>query len=347
MAYLNLIRSSSLAFCALISIGTLQGQPVRVPKAQALIDSILREHPEIQTIGLHVTPPGKSSGQSDNVNIACSKLGKVGKRSAPIDMEVMATGKPSLRMASKGAFDIGVPIGDAAGRKLGMIVVVIPASRARDAADAMRQVLAIRDVLQSRITGLDALFAGASVVDSPMVMVAQTPLPEVRGGFTRLALDVAGDRLFAFAKENNSTEVFDLAGEHLKSQPGDAVPPNLTFNSGSTANDTLHGRRFESDSSGKIRVVDEASGRQVAVLEGAGETGGITIDTAGQRVFVTGTKGIAIFRQLDAGHYRSISRFGTMGGTRSIYAPSKKLFYILHGKNAEDGAGLQVYEVKD
>jgi hypothetical protein len=337
------IPASSLAFCALISVAALQAQPVRAPKAQALIDSVLKEHPEIQTIGLHVTPPG----QPDNVNIACSKPGKVGKRSAPIDMEVMATGKASLRMASKGAFDIGVPIGDAAGRKLGMIVVVIPANRAADAADAMRQVLAIRDELQSRIADVDALFVGATVVSSPMVMVGQTPLPELRGDFARLAADVAGDRLFAVANENNSTEVFNLAGEHLKSEPGVAIPPRLALNGGSSANDSLHGRRFEANSSGEIRVVDETTGKQVALLEGAGEIGDITFDAAGRRVFVTGRNGIVVFRQDDADHYRTISRFGTMGGIRSIYLPSKKLFYVLHGKNLEDGAGLQVYEVKD
>ena len=62
----------------------LQAQGVHVPRAQQLIDTLLREHSEIQTIGLHVTPPG----WTEDVNIACSKPGKVGKRSAAVDMEV-------------------------------------------------------------------------------------------------------------------------------------------------------------------------------------------------------------------------------------------------------------------
>jgi hypothetical protein len=330
-------------FWILLAAATLPAQPVHVPHAQALIDALLKEHPEIQTIGLHVTPPG----QTENVNIACSKLGKVGKRSAPIDMEVMATGKPSSRMANKGAFDIGVPIGDAAGRKIGMIVVVLPAARAKDSADAMRQVLTIRDGLQSRITSLDALFEGATVVDSPMVLVAQTPLPEVKGGFARLGVDVSADRLFAVATENHSTEVFDLAGEHLESRPGILLPPALAWNNGPTAKDALQGRRFEADSFGKIRVMDEKSGKQISLLDGVGETGDVTFEAAGRRLFVTGRNGIAIFRQVGADHYRMICRFGTMGGIRSIYVAAKKQFYILHGKNAEDGAALQVYEVKD
>jgi hypothetical protein len=45
-------------------------------------------------------------------------------------------------MAGKGSCDIGVPIGDAAGRKLGMTAVIIPANRA---ADAKLQVYEVKD----------------------------------------------------------------------------------------------------------------------------------------------------------------------------------------------------------
>jgi hypothetical protein len=332
-----------LSVFLLASSAYLQAQPVRAPHAQALIDALMKEHPEMQTIGLHVTPPG----QTENVNIAGSKPGKVGKRSAPIDMEVQATGKPSLRMANLGAFDIGVPIGDAKGRGLGMIVVVIPAARAENADDAVRQVLAIRDILQSRIESREALFVGATIVDSPLVMVAQTPLPGVRGGFSRLGIDLAGDRLYAVAKENNSTEVFDLQGEHITSESGNVMPLRVVANNGPRVEDAAGHLRFEGDSFGKIRVVELATGRTVSALQGSGETGDITFDNMSRCLFITGSKGIVVFQQLDASHYRLITRFNTMGGSRSIYEPSKKLFYIIHGNNAEDSAGLQVYEVKN
>ena len=227
-------------------------------------------------------------------------------------------------MAKLGAFDIGVPIKDNAGRKLGMIVVVIPAARAADAADAMRQVLSIRDVLQSRIASLGWLFEGAAMVQSPLVMVAQTPLPNVRGGFSQLGVDLAGDRLYAVADDNHTVEVFDLAGEYLKSESGSALPRHLELSSGTKTN-------FPVDAS---------------MLAFAGSNGDISLDTSGGRVFVTGSQGLAVYRKLDNGGYLKVSQFGTMGGNRSIYVPSKKLLYVIHGKNAEDGAGLQVYEVK-
>jgi hypothetical protein len=129
--------------------------------------------------------------------------------------------------------------------------------------------------------------------------------------------------------------------------PGVAVPPGLTSNNGTATDDAVHRHHFQAEPSGDIRVVDESSGKMVAVLKGAGEPGDITFDAVGRRLFVTGTKGIVIFLQADAGHYREISRFGTMGGARSIYVPARKMFYIIHGKNEEDGAGLQIYEVKD
>lgn len=325
-----------LALLVPFHTGLLQAQPVRAPEAQKLIDVLLQEHSEIQTIGLHVTPPGLQ----DNVNIACSKPGKVGKKSADIDMEVMATGKPSLRMANKGAFDIGVPIGDREGRKLGMIVVVIPAARAKDGADALRQVLAIRDILQSRIASKEALFLGATLVDAPMVMIAQTPLPGVRGGFGKMSVDLAENRLMAPAIDNHTVELFDLNGEHLKSLaqdiPDKVLPP--------VAMDDVNRRTFTIGVENKIEVL--ASGRKVATLEGAGEPGDLTFDQAGRRLFLTGSEGIVVYRQVDPDHYQLLCRFNTMGGNRSLYVPSKKLFYIIHGKNSEDGAGLQVYEVR-
>lgn len=313
---MNLFFRVSLisAFC----VAFAAAQPVRAPRAQALIDTLLREHPEIQTIGLHVTPPGLT----DNVNIACSKLGKVGKRSAAIDIEVLETGKPSSRMANKGAFDIGVPIADASGRKLGMIVVVIPAVRAKDKNDAMAQVLKIRDILQSRIPSAESLFVGATLVRAPVVMVGQTPLPDVKGDFSRLGVDVAGNKIYAIAPENHSVEVFDLAGEHLKSIPGTDVPSKVVWNNGATSK---YGQGFATP----------------------GTVGDISFEPSGRRLFVTGSEGLAIYRQLDAGRYEELCRFNTMGGVRSIYVPEKKTLYIIHGKNAEDGAGLQVYEVKD
>ena len=97
------------------------GQQVRVPQAQHLVDELMAAHPEMQTIGIHMTPPG----WTHDLNIAGSKPGKIGKLSADIDIAVAKTRKPSLRLTPKGAYDMGLPLSDASGRPLGMVVIVI------------------------------------------------------------------------------------------------------------------------------------------------------------------------------------------------------------------------------
>ncbi len=139
----------------------------------------MAKHPEMQTIGLHVTPPGLT----ESLNIACSKPGKVGKVSAAIDTGVIATGKPSSRLTPKGAFDMGVPISDAMGHPLGMVVIVIRETFTSDPQVALKQAFLIRDELQSQLRAMPGLFTGGSIVRAPVSMVMQTPLPGIAGDF--------------------------------------------------------------------------------------------------------------------------------------------------------------------
>lgn len=181
----------------------LGAQPVSAPVAQGLIDALLRKHPEVQTIGLHVTPPGLP----DNVNIAGSKPGKVGKRSAEIDVAVIATGKPSMRRAAKGAYDMGLPISDSAGRALGMVVIILPLGEAADEASALRKAGAVRDELAGAIPSREALFVGGLAVDCGLAMIQSTALA-AKGEVGELVVDRASKRVWV-------GEAFDLEGEHV------------------------------------------------------------------------------------------------------------------------------------
>jgi len=188
-------------------------QPVRAPHAQALIYELMTRHQEMQTIGLHVTPPG----WTDNLNIACSKPGKVGKLSADVDIAVIESGKPSMRRTEKGAYDMGLPLADAAGRALGMVVIVIRETFTKDPDAALKQAFAIRNELHDRIPGLASLLKGATLVQSPAALIAQTPLPHVTGDFAHFAAAPARNRVYLAAEDNHSIEVFDLKGEHVQS----------------------------------------------------------------------------------------------------------------------------------
>lgn len=333
---MHLSGTLTLALMSLAYAG--HAQTVRVPAAQAIIDSLLRQHPEIQTIGLHTKPPGLA----DNLNIACSKPGKVGKLSAAIDIHVIETGQPSLRRAKLGAYDIGVPIGDAAGRPFGMIVVVLPERYAVDEKEALRKVFAIRDELSRQISS-KALFHGASLVKAPLVMIAQTPLPGVKGQLGPVTLDPAAQQVAVEAAENGTVEILDLEGERIGSKKlrsaGDAVP-------GPNAVDKATRRRF-SVRGDKILIEDSGSNTTVAKLDGVTGPGSVIFDGASHLLFVTGEGGLAIYLQKDADVYTPVARFGTMHGKYAAYLPSRKRLYIAHGANAEDGAGLQIYQLRD
>lgn len=83
------------------------------------------------------------------------------------------------------------------------------------------------------------LFAGAlllrpsfaSAAEPLALKLAQTiPLPHVKGGFDLMAADVAGQRLFLAAQDNDTLEVFDLAaGKHLRSVAGFKEPKWVVY----------------------------------------------------------------------------------------------------------------------
>src|SRR5260370_342428 len=78
--------------------------------AQRLVDRIAASHPELNVLGLHVTPPNSS----DNIIIACSNRSKVGKKSDPDDLDVMKTLKPVIEVKNdRKIIDGGLPLYDA------------------------------------------------------------------------------------------------------------------------------------------------------------------------------------------------------------------------------------------
>ncbi len=243
--------------------GASEAQTVRAPRAQALIDALMARHPEMQTIGLHVTPPGLT----ESLNIACSKPGKVGKVSADLDTGVIATGKPSRRRTPKGAFDMGVPISDALGNPLGMVVIVIRETFTSDPDIALKQAFLIRDELQRQLPALPDIFTGGSIVRSPVSMVVQTPLPGIAGSFGHFAVDPQQGRLFLAAEGNRSIEVLTFAGEHTSTAKLAHAPGALAF-------DAQSNMLLVADPAGAACLVLDARTlnvvKRIALPEGAG-----------------------------------------------------------------------------
>ena len=208
-----------------LTCSVCHGQQVRVPNAQRLADELMAKHPEMQTIGIHLVPPGWTR----DLNIAGSKPGKVGKLSADLDIEVAKSRKPSMRLTPKGAFDMGLPLNDAAGRPVGMVVIVIRETFTSGEAVAMERASAIRDEAQRKIPDMPTLLDKAVLIPSKLAMIAQTPLPDSAGGFSHFELDRKHDRLYLYG--DHGTLVFNRNGDLIETSEthNPAAPRDLWF----------------------------------------------------------------------------------------------------------------------
>ena len=130
---------------------------ISAPLAQKLVEAAMAAHPEVQKMGLHVNAPHSQ----DNVIIANNIPSKIGKKSSDGDMSVVRSGKPTVSKVAGAApfYDLGLPLHDAAGKTIGMIVMEIRGPAAKDEADALRQAESMTSAIQAKIPSEGALFA--------------------------------------------------------------------------------------------------------------------------------------------------------------------------------------------
>jgi hypothetical protein len=151
----RIIPSLVFAFGGLSGVQPALSQAVDAPYAQSLVMSTMSAHPELQKLGIHVTPP---NGQ-DDVIVACSVPSKIGKKSSPGDLEVEHTGKPAVKTVTKEQFyDLALPLADAQKHAIGMIVMEMRFSGASNAEDSVAKAQAIVKEVESKIPSLKALF---------------------------------------------------------------------------------------------------------------------------------------------------------------------------------------------
>jgi len=128
---------------------------VHAPNAQALVLKTKAAHSGIHKIGIHATPPDSS----ENVIIAADIPSKIGKKSSAKDMELLASGKPSVTKVDKDQiYDLLMALADDQGRPVGFVVMEIPLTMASDEQDALRKGMAVRDEMQKQIKSKAELF---------------------------------------------------------------------------------------------------------------------------------------------------------------------------------------------
>ena len=130
---------------------------VSAPYARKLVDEALAANPGVQKMGIHSKPPDSP----DSVVIANGILSKIGKKSSAKDLSVVTSGQPTVVKVNGNSpfYDLALPLKDASGKTVGLIVMEIRATAANDEADALQQAQKITRDIEARIPNQAALFA--------------------------------------------------------------------------------------------------------------------------------------------------------------------------------------------
>jgi hypothetical protein len=130
-------------------------ESVNAPFAEELVLNMLSSHPHLRRMGLHVIPPGGSQ----MILIANGNATRLGIHTSAGDFAAVKDGKTYGPYIADGDFyNMKMPMFDARGRHIGILVMEIPVTSASSEQDAAHQAEAIRKELSEKIPGLERLF---------------------------------------------------------------------------------------------------------------------------------------------------------------------------------------------
>jgi len=137
------------------AVETVAAQPVHAPRALQLEMATLSAHPDLRKMGLHAVPPGGK----DSVIIANANTARIGAKSSAGDLDAVKEGKTYCAKKDDGAFfSLKLPLLDASGRNIGILVMELPFTSAADETQAVRRAEEIRHELAQQIPDYKALF---------------------------------------------------------------------------------------------------------------------------------------------------------------------------------------------
>jgi hypothetical protein len=108
-------------------------------------------------MGIHVKLPDSQ----DSVVIANGIPSKIGKKSSAKDLSVVTSGKSTVAKVNGASpfYDLALPLRDASGKPVGLIVMEIRSTAAKDEPDALHQAEDITHAIEARIPNQAALYA--------------------------------------------------------------------------------------------------------------------------------------------------------------------------------------------
>jgi DNA-binding beta-propeller fold protein YncE len=134
---------------------TPTAEQINAPFAETLVLETLSANPDLRKMGLHTVPPG----EHDSVIIANGNLDRLGRKSSAGDLAVLSSGKTYCKRIDDGSFyNMKLPIRDASGRPIGLLVMEIPLTSEGNEAEAVTRAESIRDGLQRQIPNQHRLF---------------------------------------------------------------------------------------------------------------------------------------------------------------------------------------------
>jgi DNA-binding beta-propeller fold protein YncE len=144
-----------LNFASAKPAAALEPQPVRAPFALELARSTMSEHPDLRKMGLHAVPPGGK----DSVIIANYNTVRIGLKSSDSDRVVLSEGKTICTKKDDGSYyGLKLPLQDASGHSIGILVMEMPFTSAADEAEAISKAQNIRHEVGAQISDFSRLF---------------------------------------------------------------------------------------------------------------------------------------------------------------------------------------------
>jgi hypothetical protein len=129
--------------------------PVDAPFALKLDYEMLSSHPYLRKMGLHGIPPGGT----ESVIIANGNTSRIGIASSKGDFEAVKDGKTYCAKKDDGAYyNLKMPLHDASGRTIGILVMEMPYTSAADESEAIHKAEQIRQEVAQKIPDYQSLF---------------------------------------------------------------------------------------------------------------------------------------------------------------------------------------------
>jgi hypothetical protein len=133
----------------------VEAEQVHAPRALQLEMDTLSAHPDLRKMGLHAVAPGGH----DSVIVANANTSRIGVKSSAGDLDAVRDGKTYCASKEDGAFyNLKLPLRDASGRAIGILVMEMPYTSAANEAEAIHKAEGIRHELAQQIPDLNALF---------------------------------------------------------------------------------------------------------------------------------------------------------------------------------------------